>query len=248
MRLLVINSNTSTAITERVAIAARRFASPETELVFETGNFGAAVIATRTEDAIAAHSTVDLMARHATDCDGVLIAVSYDSGLRAARELTGQPVLAITEASILTALTLGTRVGLVVWGRGAASLYQEIVDSYGFGSRICGWRRVDHPVPDEPAMEHSLDEAVLTACHDLIENTDAEVVVLMGAVLAGRSAALEHRLPVPLLDGVRCGLPMLEAMVKIAPRPASRGSYAFPGGRASSGLSSDLRDHLAKIR
>lgn len=248
MRLLVINSNTSTAVTERVALAARKFASAETELVFATGNFGAAVIATRTEDAIAAHSTVDLMAKHAPSCDGVLIAVSYDSGLRAARELTGQPVLAITEASILVALTLGTRVGLVVWGRGAPSLYQEIVESYGFGSRICGWRRVDHPVPDQPSEEHSLDQALLAASTELIEQNDAEVIVLMGAVLAGRSSHLEQSLPVPVLDGVRCGMPMLEAMVKVAPRPPLRGSYAFPGGRANVGLSSDLGDRLARTR
>jgi allantoin racemase len=177
-----------------------------------------------------------------------MIAVSYDSGLRAARELTGQPVLALTEASLLTALTLGTRVGLVIWGRGATSLYLEIIESYGLGSRICGTRRVDHPVPDGPSSEKGLDEAVVVAATELVEHHDAEVVVLMGAVLAGRSALIEQRLPVPVLDGIRCGMPMLEAMVRIAPRPAARGSYAFPGGRASTGLSDELRDQLFKAR
>jgi len=248
MRLLVINSNTSVSVTERVAEAARRFAASDTELVFATGSFGASVIATRAEDAIGAHSTLDLVARHAGDCDGVMIAVSYDSGLRAARELIGKPTLALTEASLLAALTLGSRTGLVIWGHGVTSLYLEVIDSYGLGSRICGARRVDLPIPDGPLAERRLNEATLAAARDLIEKEEAEVIVLVGAVLSGRSIDLEPHLTVPVLDGLRCGMPMLEAMVRIAPRTATSGSYAFPGGRESSGLSVELSERLARVR
>jgi allantoin racemase len=80
------------------------------------------------------------------------------------------------------------------------------------------------------------------------QHEDADVVVLMGAVLAGRSAALEDRLPVPILDGMRSGMPLLEAMVRIGARPPVRGSYAFPGGRVSAGLSEELRDRLLQVR
>jgi allantoin racemase len=248
MRLLVINSNTSTVVTERVATAARSVASPGTELVFATGRFGAEVIASRAEEAIAGHSTLDLVVNHAQDCDGVMIAVSYDSGLRAARELVGRPVVAITEASLLTALMLGTRIGLVIWGRGALSLYMEIIQSYGVASRICGVRQVDHPLRTNGLGEESLDEALIAAATDLVEKDGAEVIVLVGAILSGRSRHLEARCAVPMLDGMRCGLPLLEAMVRIAPHPARTGSYAFPGGRASSGLSAALGEQLALER
>ena len=248
MRLLVINSNTSTAVTERVATAAKSLASPGTELVFATGRFGGEVIASRAEEAIAGHSTLDLVANHVRDCDGVIIAVSYDSGLRAARELVNRPVVAITEASLLAALMLGTRIGLVIWGRGALSLYLEIIQSYGVASRICGVRQVNHPLPTNAAGEEALDEALIAAATDLVEKDEAEVIVLVGAILAGRSRHLEARCAVPMLDGMRCGLPMLEAMVLIAPHPARTGSYAFPGGRASYGLSNALEDQLALRR
>lgn len=100
MRLLIVNANTSQRVTDIVADVAKGLCSPGTELRFATGTFGASVIASRTENAVAAHSTVDLVARHAGGCDGVLIAVSYDSGLRAARELLGVPVVGITEAAL----------------------------------------------------------------------------------------------------------------------------------------------------
>ena len=61
-----------------MASAARAVAQVSTEIVPVTGNFGARVIATRTELAIAEHATIDLLAEHAPGCDAVLIAVSYD--------------------------------------------------------------------------------------------------------------------------------------------------------------------------
>jgi allantoin racemase len=240
MRLLIINSNTSTAVTDIVAGAARRFASPGTELVFATSSFGARVIASRTENAVAQHSTVDLAARYSKDCDGVQIAVSYDSGLRAARELLDPPVLAMTEASLLAALMLGSRVGLIIWGQGATALYHEIIDSYGLGSRICGSRRLDLPMPIDAISRAKMDDAIIAAAHDLMDQHEAEAIVLVGAVLAGRSHDLQERIPIPLLDGIRCGLPMLEAMVRIGALPPARGSYARPRGRDSKGLSSAL--------
>lgn len=248
MRLLIINSNTSQRVTDLVAAAAHRFATPGTELDFATGTFGASVIASRTENAIAAHATVDLVARHAHSCDGVLIAVSYDSGLRAGRELLGVPVLGITEASLLAALTLGTRIGLVVWGRGAVPVYLEMIDTYGLGSRICGTRRIDVPFGGEDGEEAALDEAIITAARDLVAQESAEVIVLVGAVLAGRSLGIESHVEVPVLDGVRCAMPMLEAMVRIGARPAISGSYASPAGRVTDGLSVELAERLLSTR
>jgi allantoin racemase len=248
MRLLIINSNTSAAVTDVVAAASQRFASPGTELAFATGSFGAQVIASRTENAIAQHATVDLVAQHAGGCDGVLIAVSYDSGLRAARELLQVPVLAMTEASILAAMTLGSRIGLVVWGQGATELYREVIDSYGVGSRICGARRVNRPMPTDAASRSDLDAALIAAAEDLVEADEAEVIVLVGAVLAGRSCDLEQRLPVPVIDGIRCGVPMLEAMVRIGAKTPARGSYVTPYQRNSRGLSPALTELIGDGR
>ncbi|MFM8681736.1 MAG: hypothetical protein ACKOGH_19395, partial [Alphaproteobacteria bacterium] len=86
MRLLVLNANTSEFVTRRVADAVRAMAGPGTEVVEATGRFGGRVIGTWTEMAIGEHAAVELMARHAPGCDAVLVAVSWDTGLRAGRE------------------------------------------------------------------------------------------------------------------------------------------------------------------
>src|SRR5512137_1045322 len=98
MRILVVNANTSAIVTEKVAVEARASASPGTEIVAVTGTFGARVIGSRSEHAIGEHSTIALVACHGADCDAVVIAVSYDTGLRGARELLPIPVVGMTEA------------------------------------------------------------------------------------------------------------------------------------------------------
>src|SRR5436309_5199695 len=85
MKLLVVNANTSPQITELVVAEARRAAAPGTDIVSATGRFGARIISTRAENAIAQHALVDLVAEHHHGCDAVLIGVSYDTGLAAAR-------------------------------------------------------------------------------------------------------------------------------------------------------------------
>jgi allantoin racemase len=226
MRLLLVNSNTSDFVTSKVASAARAVAQASTEIVPVTGNFGARVIATRTELAIAEHATIDLLAEHAPGCDAVLIAVSYDVSLWAAREMLGIPVVGITEAALLTACMLGTRIGVVVFGRRVLPIYQERVAGYGLTGRIAGWRAIENSAPYSAGDQSEADALTIAAANDLVERDGAEVIVLTGAVMAGVPPRLQPHVPVPLLDGISCGVRQAEALAALAPVKSSVGSLA----------------------
>ena len=93
MRLLVANANTTQAITDACAAAARAAAAPGTEIIPATPRFGPAVISTRAENVIAGHALLDLLAEHAGRVDAVLLAVSHDTALDAARQMMPCPVV-----------------------------------------------------------------------------------------------------------------------------------------------------------
>lgn len=226
MRLLLVNANTSQFVTDKVAAAARSAVRPGTEIVPVTGRFGARVIATRTELAIAEHATVDLLAQHAPGCDAVVIAVSYDSALRAAREMLHIPVVGITEAALLTACMLGSRIGVVVFGSRVLPVYQELIASYALGGRVAGWRVVDSPAPYAAGDQTEADALTVAAARSLVEQDYCEVVVLTGAVMAGVPPRLQPQVDVPLLDGVNCGVRQAELLADLAPIKARVGSYA----------------------
>lgn len=231
MRILVLNSNTSEVVTEKVAAAARAAASPGTEIVAVTGTFGARVIGTRAEHAIGEHSTVALVSRHAPGCDAVVIGVSYDTGLRAARELLGIPVVGMTEAGLMTACMLGGTIGIVTFGRRVLPLYKELVAGYGLAGRVAGWRVLESTAAYGRGAHPELDREIVAAAGDLVERDGAEVILLTGAVMAGVPARLQRDVPVPMVDCVVCGIRQAEVLASLRfPKPRG-GSYAAPTGR-----------------
>ena len=231
MRILVVNSNTSDIVTEKVAAAARAAASPGTQIVAVTGSFGARVIGTRAEHAIAEHSTIALVARHASGCDAALIAVSYDTGVRGARELLDIPVLGMTEAGLLTACMLGGSIGVITFGRRVLPLYQELVASYGMKGRIAGWRVMESTAAYGRGAHPELDRELVAAANDLVQQAYAESILITGAVMAGVPARLQGEVRVPLVDCIVCGVLQAELLVRQKfPKPRA-GSYAAPTGR-----------------
>ena len=231
MRLLVVNANTSDVVTEKVARQAQASASAGTQIVAVTGTFGARVIGSRAEHAIGEHSALALVAEHAPGCDAVVIAVSYDTGLRAARELLSIPVVGMTEAGLLTACMLGGRIGVITFGRRVLPLYHELVASYGLTSRIAGWRVLESTAAYARGAHDELDREIVAAALDLIECDGAETVVLTGAVMAGVPARLQADVPVPLIDCIACAVPQAELLHKLGHPKPRVGSYAAPGDR-----------------
>ena len=182
MRILVVNSNTSAVVTEKVTAEAQASASTGTEIVSATGTFGARVIGSRAEHAIGEHSTIALVAQHAENCDAVVIAVSYDTGLRGARELLPIPVVGMTEAGLLTACMLGGRIGVITFGRRVLPLYHELVTAYGLTARIAGWRVLESAAAYARGTHAELDREIMATAIDLVKRDFAETVVLTEAL------------------------------------------------------------------
>lgn len=231
MRLLVVNANTSDVVTEKVTLEARAAAAPGTDIVSVTGTFGARVIGTRAEHCIGEHSTIALVSRHAGDCDAVVIAVSYDTGLRGARELLSIPVVGMTEAGLLTACMLGGRIGVITFGRRVLPLYHELVASYGLADRIAGWRVLESTAAYARGAHDELDREIAKTANDLVERDLAETVVLTGAVMAGVPRRLQADVPVPVIDCIACAVRQAQLLVDLKlPKPRT-GSYAPPSAR-----------------
>jgi len=78
--------------------------------------------------------------RHDGRFDGAIVACFGDPGLFAARELTTAPVVGISEASMLTALTLGRRFSILTTTPRNAAKLEDLVRLYGLESRCASVR------------------------------------------------------------------------------------------------------------
>jgi allantoin racemase len=245
MKLLLINPNTTQAMTDMALVVARAVAGPGTELLAVSGSFGPAVIGSRAECALAQHSVLQLAAEHASGCDAVVLAVSLDSALWACRELLSVPVIGMTEAGLLMGCNVATRIGIVTYGRRMGPFYRELAESYGLGVRLAGVATIDVTPQASLAAPHQTHAAVLAAARRLIDHDGAEAVLLAGAAMATMAGTLQAQLDVPLLDGIACAVVLAEAQVALALPKARCGSVSPTGGRTVHGVSPQLSEVFA---
>jgi allantoin racemase len=235
MKLLIINPNTTEAVTDLVAKAARAAASRGTTVYSVTGKFGPKVIGSRAENAIAAHACLELAAKHAKGCDAVVLGVSLDSALWALREQLDVPVLGMNESGVLVASTVASRYAVLTFGQRMIPFYRELIEQQGMAARLSGIAAVDFPATAVFNDLKAVQRDTVAKCRELISG-GAEALLLSGAAYAGMRAGLQKSVPVPLLDGVQCAVALAESLVRLGLPKPSAGTLAKPRGRETVGL------------
>jgi allantoin racemase len=236
MRLLLINPNISDSVSALIRAEAQRSASPGTEIQVLTAPFGVAYIETRFEALAGAWATAQLAAEHHAGCDAVVVAAFGDPGLTALREVLPVPVTGLTEAALASAHLLGQRIGVIAISQRIRAWYREVIEAYGFGSRLAGIRALDRPLSGIGSVQQEHAEALQALAERAVDEDGADVLILAGAPLAGLARTLAGRLPVPVVDGVSSAVRHAETLAALKPGRALRGSFSLPPDKPHQGL------------
>jgi allantoin racemase len=229
MRLFVINPNSTPAMTEGIRRSAERAAAPGTTLEVANPVGTPASIEGRHDEAAAVPAMLAaIRAAEARGAEGHVIACFDDPGLGAAREVAAGPVVGICEAGVRVAGMIAARFSVVTTLGRSVPVIEDLVEAYGAG-RICRRvRAVELPVL---ALEADPGEAEWRLAAEIAEARDrdgAEAVVLGCAGMAGMADRLAAGAGIPVIDGVRAGVKLAEALVGGGFRTSKAGSYAFP--------------------
>jgi allantoin racemase len=203
VRILLINPNTTEAVTAQAAAHVRRLIPAE--IVPVTGRFGARYISSRAAAAIAGHAALDALAAHVVACDAVYLACFGDPGLLALKEVSPVPVVGMAEGALHLACTRGRRIGIVTGGVLWKPMLTEFVAMLGLTERLAGIRTVA-PTGGEIARDPDAALGRLAeACSASAEIDGADVVVLGGAALAGLAERVQPQVAVPVICSVEAG-------------------------------------------
>jgi len=240
LRILLINPNTTSTITDLIWQRVRRMVG-ETDVVLPvTARFGAAYISTRAAVAIAAHAGLDLLATHVHRCDAVYLACFGDPGLAALQEVSPVPVIGMLTSSCLAACERGKRFGIVTGGTNWKPMLTEMVAALGLSDRFAGVQTVV-PTGDLIARDPEAALAGLADACELSRTQDgADVVILGGAALAGLAARLQPRLSIPVICSVETGMQAVIASARGKRSRARREREPI----ATTGLSPELEHFL----
>lgn len=246
MRLLLINPNISDSVSALIRAEAERNALPGTEIEVLTAPFGVAYIETRFEALIGAYAAAQLAAEHHARFDAVVVAAFGDPGLAGLREALPVPVTGLTEAALASAHLLGHRISIIAISQRIQAWYREVVESYGFGSRLASIRALDRPLASIGGVQDEHAQALKTLAERAVDEDGAEVIVLAGAPLAGLARSLAGQLPVPVVDGVSSAVRHAQSLVALQPGRAQRGSFAAPPIKPNRGLPPAIAALLAR--
>lgn len=244
MRLLLINPNTTAAVTALMADQARRLAGPDVEIRSVTGRFGAAYIASRAAAAVAGHAALDALAEHVEGCDVVLLACFGDPGLLALRELSPVPVIGMAEASCHLAAQTGARFSIVTGGERWGAMLTEFVAALGLASRLASIRTVAATGARIAADPDGALPALAEACRLCVSQDGAEAVILGGAGLVGLAERLAPDVQAPVICSLAAGVTASLAVARLGLAKPTAGSFAATPQVASTGLSPALTRRL----
>lgn len=209
--LLVINPNTSAAVTQKLADHIARQVGAGVAVHAVTARLGAPYIDSEASYAIAGHAVLDAYESFIATTgsggqapDAVVVGCFGDPGVYALREVCRVPVLGLAEAAFIEAAALG-RFAVVTGGARWQPILRRFAQSAGFAEQLACIHTVA-PSGAQLAADPAGARALLAqACREAAQQSGAQCVILGGAGLAGMAQEIASQVPVPVIDSVLAG-------------------------------------------
>lgn len=227
MRLLVVNPNTTASMTEKIGAAARRVASPGTEIIAVNPAIGPASIQGFYDEAMSLAGLLDVIQR-AQDYDAVIIACFDDTGLDAARCLTEKPVIGIGEAAYHYASIIANKFSVVTTLPRSVPALEHNLQRYGLIARCAKVRSSQVAVLDLEKPGSDACARISAEIGRAVAEDQAEAIVLGCAGMADLAETLSRDHQLPVLDGVSCAVGLAESMVRLRIFTSRLGGYSPP--------------------
>lgn len=214
MKILIVNPNSTDAMTRDIGRTAERVASAGTEIVAVTAAGSTPSIESFVEDVVASAETVSTVLNMPGGFDAVVSACAYDPAVYALREALDVPVIGILEAASLVSRLLAPSFSVVtVLPRGVVHV-EDVLTRTGLDRKCKSVIGVELGVLDlERRREESL-QALQSACDEAVHGDGAEAVVLGCAGMSYYKSRLSSMLDVPLIDGVECAVGLAELCLR----------------------------------
>jgi Asp/Glu/hydantoin racemase len=212
-RILVINPNSTEAVTRALDEALECYRT-EAEIRCVTLKEGPPGIELQQHADSAIAPLFALFRREEANHDAIVLACYSDPGLHSLRELTGKPVLGIGEGGLLTAMTMGHRLGVIAVRRRAIPRHLRYIGALGIGSRLAAELPLEMGVVELSHADRTLRRLIEVGT-ELRDAHGADVIVLGCAGMANYRAAVQEALGVPVVDPAQATVGMAIARVRL---------------------------------
>lgn len=232
MKLLVVNPNSTAAMTDKVARSLRPFVAPGTEITFVNPAATPASIEGYFDEATSVPAMLDIVAEAERQGNqGTVVACFDDPGISAAREIASGPVIGMCEAAMQAASILAARFSVVTTLARSVPIIEDLALRYGMERRC---RRVHAADIEVLALEHDPEARMVVrdAVRRAVAADGSDAVVLGCAGMADLTGWLSDEAGVPVIDGCLAGLKIVEGLVGAGYATSKAGAYGWPRKKA----------------
>lgn len=229
MKILVLNPNTSEAVTSRVAGVIQRIARPETQVQVMQLPHGPETLESYYDESLATPYILEVVKEaNQQGFDAIVLAAFCDPGLEAVKEISTIPIYGLEETAFSIALLLGNKFGILTEKKHKESVKAQHVRKHGLESRFASARALNMSVAEIAADPDRVKQVGIAVARRMIEEDGAEVIIMGCASMAGYSDDLERALGVPILDPVAITFKVAEGLAELGIRHSKIGLYASP--------------------
>jgi allantoin racemase len=240
MRILVVNPNTTQAMTDDNLELATAAAATGTVVESLNPVDGPPSIEGHADEIIAAHYTLELVAETLGSYDGYVIACFGDPGVAACREIADVPVVGMAEAAMAMAGLVAHTWSIISPIPRGVPMFEDLVRVYGYEARCASIRAVQMGVLEIAQDFGRAKRMILEEARRAIELDGAEAILPGCAGFGPIDKAMQEDLGVPVLDGVACGVKLIEALVGYGVTTAKVNAYLRPEPKTLSACSAGL--------
>lgn len=228
MRILILNVNTIESMTRAIGDSARQAASPGTEIVELTPDFGADSCEGNFESYLAAIAVMDKVMSYREPFDAVIQAGYGEHGREGLQELLDVPVVDITEAAASTAQFLGHKYSVVTTLDRTVPLIEDRLKLAGLTDRLASVRASGLGVLELESDPQRAVAAIVEQSKQAVEQDKAEVICLGCGGMAELEEQVKTATGVPIVDGVRAAVTIAESLVRLGLSTSKVRTYAPP--------------------
>lgn len=221
MKILIINPNSTSSMTQTIADVAKQAAGPNTNITAINPSDSPPSIQGPEDGDRALPHLIKLFEKEViqkTLYDAVVIACFDDTGLWQLRAKSPVPVIGIGEAAFKAAMLVSERFSIVTTLDVSVPVIENNLRQYGYRNRCSKVRASDIPVL---ALEGAADNVTLkleTEIANAFDKDKCGAVVLGCAGMAEFAQRMTERFCMPVIDGVVASVGLCEVLYKL-PKP-----------------------------
>lgn len=227
-KILVVNPNTTQAMTDDIGRSARAAASPGTVIEAISPAAGPRSIEGFADEVLASYHLLDVVASARGRYDGIVVACYGDPALAACREVSDVPVVGIAEASFHMACLVAHTWSVVTVLPRILPLIEEVVHRNGLERRCASVRSAPLTVLEIEADLERAKRLMIVEAELAVREDRAEAILLGCAGLGPLDKAMQDELGVPVFDGTACAVRLVESLVAYGVGTSRVAAYQRP--------------------